>query len=109
MYHLSQAGIDTEMLTVALEPEVAALYVKHLPVDKRIDGKEGDEFQTFSPGSTYIVVDAGGLFWYQYFNIKIMEISTCKECENCTTNNVTYCNITTKDIWRFRDSTYDYF
>lgn len=49
------------MLTIALEPEAAALYVKHLPVDKRIDGKEGDMFQTFSPGSKYIVVDAGGL------------------------------------------------
>lgn len=48
------------MLTIALEPEAAALYVKHLPVDKRIDGKEGDMFQTFSPGSKYIVVDAGG-------------------------------------------------
>lgn len=59
---LSQAGIDTEMLTIALEPEAAALYVKHLPVQRRVDGKEGDVFQTFSPGSKYIVVDAGGSF-----------------------------------------------
>lgn len=49
------------MLTIALEPEAAALYVKHLPVEKRIDGKGCDGLQTFSPGSKYIVVDAGGL------------------------------------------------
>lgn len=60
-FYWSQAGIDTKMLTIALEPEAAALYVKHLPIEKRVDGKEGDVFQTFSPGSKYIVVDAGGL------------------------------------------------
>lgn len=54
-YYLTQAGIDTEMLTIALEPEAAAIYIKQL------DGKEGDVFQTFSSGSKYIVVDAGGL------------------------------------------------
>lgn len=55
-----KAGIDSDMLTIALEPEAAALYVKHLPVERRVDGKRGDEFHTFSPGSKYIVVDAGG-------------------------------------------------
>lgn len=55
-----EAGIDSEMLTIALEPEAAALYVKHLPVERRVGGQEGDEFQTFSSGSKYIVVDAGG-------------------------------------------------
>lgn len=60
-YYLTQAGIDTEMLTIALEPEAAAIYIKHLPVERRVDGKEGDVFQTFSSGSKYIVVDAGGL------------------------------------------------
>ncbi|XP_056000508.1 heat shock 70 kDa protein 12A-like [Ostrea edulis] len=55
-----QAGIDSKMLTIALEPEAAALFVKHVPVERRVDGKAGDGFQTFSPGSKYIVVDAGG-------------------------------------------------
>lgn len=55
-----QAGIDTDMLTIALEPEAAAIHIKHLPVERRVDGNEGDVFQTFSPGSKYIVVDAGG-------------------------------------------------
>lgn len=45
------------MLTIALEPEAAALYVKHLPVGKRIS----DDFETFAPGSKYIVVDVGGM------------------------------------------------
>nr|XP_022297580.1 heat shock 70 kDa protein 12A-like [Crassostrea virginica] len=54
------AGIDSNMLTIALEPEAAAVYVKHLPVDKRLDGEGGDLLRTFAPGSKYIVVDAGG-------------------------------------------------
>lgn len=55
-----QAGIDSKMLTIVLEPEAAATFVKHLPVERRVDGQEGDVFQTFSSGSKYIVVDAGG-------------------------------------------------
>jgi hypothetical protein len=47
---------------IALEPEAAALFVKHVPVERRIDGKAGDGFQTFCPGSKYIVVDAGGMY-----------------------------------------------
>lgn len=58
---VTQAGIDTEMLTIALEPEAAAMYVKHIPLERSVDGKKGDVFQTFSSGSKYIVVDAGGL------------------------------------------------
>ncbi|XP_078340961.1 heat shock 70 kDa protein 12A-like [Crassostrea virginica] len=55
-----EAGIDTNILTIALEPEAAALFVKHLSVDRQLDGKGGDLFRTFAPGSKYIVVDAGG-------------------------------------------------
>ena len=50
------------MLTIALEPEAAAIFVKHLPVDRRFDGEGGDLFKTFAPGSKYIVVDAGGMY-----------------------------------------------
>lgn len=62
------------MLTIALEPEAAALYVKHLPVEKRVDGKKGECFQAFALGSKYIVVDAGGMFVTVYaicFNTQI--------------------------------------
>nr|XP_022299846.1 heat shock 70 kDa protein 12A-like [Crassostrea virginica] len=55
-----QAGIDTNSLTIALEPEAAALFVKHLSVDRQLHGKCGDLIRTFAPGSKYIVVDAGG-------------------------------------------------
>ncbi|XP_022297241.2 heat shock 70 kDa protein 12A-like [Crassostrea virginica] len=51
-----EAGIDTNDLTIALEPEAAALFVKHIQLKE----KGGDLFQTFAPGSKYIVVDAGG-------------------------------------------------
>lgn len=55
-----EAGIDSKMLTIVLEPEAAATFVKHLPVERRVDGQEGDVIKTFAPGSKYIVVDAGG-------------------------------------------------
>lgn len=48
------------MLTIVLEPKAAATFVKHLPVERRVDGQEGDVFKTFAPGTKYIVVDAGG-------------------------------------------------
>lgn len=50
------------MLTIALEPEAAALFVKHLPVEKRVAGNEKKDLETFTPGSKYIVIDAGGLW-----------------------------------------------
>ena len=50
------------MLTIALEPEAAAIFVKHLPVDRRFDGEGGDLFKTVAPGSKYIAVDAGGMY-----------------------------------------------
>lgn len=46
-FKFSQAGIDSDMLTIALEPEAAALYVKHLPVEKRVDGKKRRMFSSF--------------------------------------------------------------
>ena len=55
-----QAGIDNDRLIIALEPEAAALFLKHLPVDKRIEENAGDILQTFAAGSKYLVVDAGG-------------------------------------------------
>uniref|UniRef100_K1QN76 Heat shock 70 kDa protein 12A n=1 Tax=Magallana gigas TaxID=29159 RepID=K1QN76_MAGGI len=55
-----EAGIDSDMLTIALEPEAAALYVKHLPVERRVCEDECEDYGTFAPGSKYIVVDVGG-------------------------------------------------
>ncbi|XP_062614580.1 heat shock 70 kDa protein 12A-like [Saccostrea cucullata] len=55
-----KAGISSEKLTIALEPEAAAIFVKYLPVDRKVDGELGETFKTFSKGSKYIVVDAGG-------------------------------------------------
>ena len=75
--HILQAGIDSDKLTIALEPEAAAIYVKHLPVDRRSKGKAGDVFKTFSPGSEYIVVNAGGMHVHGNFNslLRVLLIS----------------------------------
>ncbi|XP_052788875.1 heat shock 70 kDa protein 12A-like isoform X2 [Mya arenaria] len=53
-----EAGMLQNMLTIALEPEAASLYCRHLPVEK------GDNSRTclskFSAGKKYLVLDAGG-------------------------------------------------
>lgn len=50
------------MLTIALEPEAAALFVKYLPVERKVDGNDKEVLQAFAAGSKYIVVDAGGQY-----------------------------------------------
>ncbi|XP_061163780.1 heat shock 70 kDa protein 12A-like [Saccostrea echinata] len=53
------AGIDKDDLVIALEPEAASLFCKHVPIEK-MTGSSGKGFNVFSPGSAYIVLDAGG-------------------------------------------------
>ncbi|XP_045215508.2 heat shock 70 kDa protein 12B-like [Mercenaria mercenaria] len=55
----SKAGLPTERLMVALEPEVASLYCLHLPIDKTTDGSDVFISQ-FKTGTQYLVLDAGG-------------------------------------------------
>ncbi|KAL3878917.1 hypothetical protein ACJMK2_031243 [Sinanodonta woodiana] len=54
-----QAGISNKQLLIALEPEAAALYCRHIPLElKEFDGTSS--IVPLSPGTRYIVVDAGG-------------------------------------------------
>lgn len=52
------AGIKKDNLLIALEPETASLFCKHLPIEKMVASESG--YNVFSSGSTYIVLDAGG-------------------------------------------------
>ena len=52
-----QAGIPAYQLMIALEPEAASIYCKHLPVEK-LEGS--NSICAFQPGSKYLVLDAGG-------------------------------------------------
>ncbi|KAL3880726.1 hypothetical protein ACJMK2_032943 [Sinanodonta woodiana] len=53
------AGINGDQLMIALEPEAASMFCKHLPVD-RISGAPDTGISVFSPGTKYLVLDAGG-------------------------------------------------
>jgi hypothetical protein len=57
------------MLTIALEPEAASLYCRHLPVEKCGSGKTS--LATFGPGKRYLVLDAGGIFPI-YFHLNVV-------------------------------------
>lgn len=54
-----QAGIRSDLLLIALEPEAASIYCKHLPVNK-VEGDFKKTLDSFSPGTKYLVLDAGG-------------------------------------------------
>ncbi|XP_053399657.1 heat shock 70 kDa protein 12A-like [Mercenaria mercenaria] len=53
-----EAGILEDKLTIALEPEAASLYCRHLPVEKC--GSDKTSLSKFGPGKRYLVLDAGG-------------------------------------------------
>lgn len=63
-----KAGIKKDNLLIALEPETASLFCKHLPIEKMVASESG--YNVFSSGSTYIVLDAGGklifIFLYEH-------------------------------------------
>lgn len=54
-----QAGISDNQLSIALEPEAAALYCKILPIEKLAAGYQNN-LSVFQPGTKYIVLDLGG-------------------------------------------------
>lgn len=55
-----QAGIHSEQLSLALEPEAASLFCRFLPV-KKIHGVNGvSDISNLAPGNRYLVLDAGG-------------------------------------------------
>ncbi|XP_045206965.2 heat shock 70 kDa protein 12A-like [Mercenaria mercenaria] len=55
----SKAGIENEQLTIALEPEAASIYCRHLPVDATSDESQMT-ISNLSTGTKYMVLDAGG-------------------------------------------------
>ena len=60
IYIIFQAGLSTENLTIALEPEAASLFCRQIPVEKSNQCK--GSLSSFKPGSKYMVLDAGGRF-----------------------------------------------
>lgn len=60
-----QAGILSDKLSIALEPEAAALYCRYLPVEKLLGvakDEEAPKLKTFCPGAEYLIVDLGGRY-----------------------------------------------
>ena len=54
-----QADLNTEKVKLALEPEAASVFCRYLPTERK-DNKS--DISTFSVGTQYLVLDAGGLF-----------------------------------------------
>ncbi|OWF37208.1 heat shock 70 kDa protein 12A-like [Mizuhopecten yessoensis] len=60
-----KAGIRSDQLDIALEPEAASIYCKHIPVGKRGQelcqaGEDIAGLEAICPGTKYLVLDAGG-------------------------------------------------
>ncbi|XP_052076812.1 heat shock 70 kDa protein 12B-like isoform X5 [Mytilus californianus] len=54
------AGIPNSRLILALEPEAASIYCKNLPVDRIVCSDGKSVLEVFSPGTKYLILDAGG-------------------------------------------------
>ncbi|XP_071157510.1 heat shock 70 kDa protein 12A-like [Mytilus edulis] len=54
-----QAGIPDDMLTLAYEPEAAALYYKEL-IEQKKEGAESSSSSSLEPGQQFLVLDWGG-------------------------------------------------
>ncbi|OWF37210.1 Heat shock 70 kDa protein 12B [Mizuhopecten yessoensis] len=54
-----RAGIRSEQLDIALEPEAASIYCKHMSVNRREQQDDGVGLETIRPGTKYMVLDAG--------------------------------------------------
>lgn len=56
-----KAGIRSSNLLIALEPEAASLYCKHVAIQKQKESEDAKAtLSAFEPGARYMVVDAGG-------------------------------------------------
>lgn len=55
-----KAGIPNDQLTLALEPEAAAIYCKELSVSKATEKGQQAELESFRPGAQFMILDLGG-------------------------------------------------
>lgn len=58
MFSSFQAGIPSNQLLIALEPEAASIYCQYLPIEKLQGAEKG--FCMTEDGTQYMVVDNGG-------------------------------------------------
>lgn len=56
-----KAGIPTEQLTLALEPEAASVFVKEMNVKREIID-DVVSLTPYDPGTRYMVLDLGGRY-----------------------------------------------
>jgi hypothetical protein len=57
--YVIQAGIDIAHLSLSLEPEAAALYVKEICLQRK-DKRAERDVSAFRPGSKFMMLDLGG-------------------------------------------------
>lgn len=81
-----------EKLSIALEPEVAALYCAFFLVEKLTgcsQDEETSQLKTFSPGEQYLIVDLGGtLHFYMYMCHNVLAYNF-----KYVHNNYMYCSV----------------
>lgn len=63
-----QAGISQHKLMLALEPEVAAVFVKEIQIER-----QADKMSKYRPGKKFLVMDLGGdVNYFQPFDIFVL-------------------------------------
>ncbi|VDI64149.1 Hypothetical predicted protein, partial [Mytilus galloprovincialis] len=66
-----KGGIPNSQLMLALEPEAASIYCKHIPSERMVCGGKST-LDAFSPGTKYLILDAGG----GTIDITVQEVQT---------------------------------
>ncbi|XP_052076865.1 heat shock 70 kDa protein 12B-like [Mytilus californianus] len=66
-----KGGIPNSQLMLALEPESASIYCKHIPSERMVCGGKST-LDAFSPGTKYLILDAGG----GTIDITVQEVQT---------------------------------
>lgn len=71
-----KAGILSNQLTLALEPEAAAVYCKEITTRRAKDADYEIALATFSPGESFILVDCGGNLSFFYRKSQVFSQAT---------------------------------
>ena len=66
-YIFLQAGIEDKQLTLALEPEAAAIYCKQIAI-QRFEKDDKTILSAFEPGTKFLLLDLGGMRYLALFS-----------------------------------------
>jgi len=94
-----QAGIPMINLQLCLEPEAASVYCRHVPFE-RLQGGRG--IGAFQPGTSYMVLDLGGMLVNKVYMLRDKTILLVKHYTQCIITREIHLIHTVSDLGQIR-------